>query len=319
MRTMIKDYGPVNDRSPHLIADLLEIRCFFERSPMARGDVESIVERDGGAGLKAELKIEEGDDTDSSAEKNDRVQQLSEDVFANLMYRAEAFDDWYPFTVKQDVLELASFTNRRRVYLLLLVCSRLKMFPKAVRGVFAADFELLSVEALKGLYPGWDVIHFGKGGKDRPRFGNKFKVAIAKLAKLLKDPPIQDRIDAISNQNVGDGGIDIVALNTFGDAAPGCTVFFAQCAAQQTGWPEKKFEAHPVEQSKHISFFHNPGNLLTIPLCYRGPDGKWVSDEAYGAILLDRLRLVKLIEGRRASGIADAVATIPPELMEQMT
>jgi hypothetical protein len=51
-------------------------------------------------------------------------------------------------------------------------------------------------------------------------------------------------------------------LNTFGDAAPGCTVYFAQCAAQQTGWPEKKFEAHPVEQSKHISFFHNPGNLL---------------------------------------------------------
>jgi hypothetical protein len=54
---------------------------------------------------------------------------------------------------------------------------------------------------------------------------------------------------------------------------------------------------HPIEQSKHISFFNNPGNLLTIPLCYRSPDGKWVGDDGYGAILLDRLRLVKLIEG----------------------
>jgi hypothetical protein len=316
---MIKDYGVINDKSPHIIADLLEIKCFFERSPMARGDVETIVDREGGEELKAELESEKGNDDDSSAEKNARVQRLSEDVFANLMYRAEAFDCWYPFVVKHDVLELLpAFTDRHRIYLLLLACSRLKMFPKATIGDFAAKFELLSVEALKGLYPGWEIIHFGKGGKDRHHFGNKYKIAIAALAKRLKDSPVQERIDEIPDHDVGDGGIDIVALNTFGDAAPGCTVYFAQCAAQQTGWPEKKFEAHAVEQSKHINFFHAPGNLLTIPLCYRGPDGKWVSSEGYGAVLLDRLRLVKLIEGRAPDGIAAALATIPPQLMAQM-
>lgn len=299
---MIADYGALNDKSPHILADLLEIKCLNESRPIARGDIETIVGLDGGHNLQRELRIEEkAVNTGSSAEQNARVQRLSEDVFSHLSYRARAFQKWYPFTVNADVIETsAALSDRQKIYALLLSCSRLKMFSQSARSVLASRFEALSVEALKGLCFGWDVIHFGMNGKDRPRFGTKLKVAIAKLASQLKDTALPIEIDAIPDNDHGDGGIDIVIANTLGDDAQGCPCYLVQCAARQDTWPEKKLEAHSLGNiGRWIHFFHNPGTFLAIPLCYRGPDGKWVDTIAFSTVLFDRLRLIKLLDARK--------------------
>jgi hypothetical protein len=94
-------------------------------------------------------------------------------------------------------------------------------------------------------------------------------------------------------------------------------VFFGQCAAQQHHWPEKRFEAHYATHERFMSFFHKPGVFLFIPVCYRGPDGNWVDTVAHATILVDRLRLVKLMGLALARGtttLADILATIPSRI-----
>jgi hypothetical protein len=190
------------------------------------------------------------------------------------------------------------------------------MFSCQNRSLFAAKFEVMCVEAVKGLSPSWSVLHFGKGGADRAPFGKKTKVALRALTKKLKDEPIERSIANLSEKDTGDAGIDIVVVQDFLDYAPGIPVYLGQCAAHQDGWPEKRFEAHSISISQYIRFFHPPDSLLLIPLAYRNPDGDWVEEGSYGTVLLDRLRIVQLIDAQKSEeAISRVVATIPAGLI----
>lgn len=124
------DYGVINDRSPHIVADLCEIIALFENTPISRGDIESFVTAKGGEGLFREL------DAANDAETNERIQALTEDAFQHLRYRQIAFGRWYPFVVEHDVIELkAEYDDYHRVYAALLSQSRLKMFDRPDRAV----------------------------------------------------------------------------------------------------------------------------------------------------------------------------------------
>ncbi|MER9191481.1 hypothetical protein [Mesorhizobium australicum] len=316
---MIKNYGLINDRSPHIIADLFEIIAFFENKEVSRGDIETYLQRDGGKGLEDAVEDDAGGGSATSAELNEQFQRLSEEVFSHLIYRQAAFGEWYPFAADRDVLTLAPvLSDKMKIYVSLLAYSRLKMFSNRNRSLFAANFEKLSVEAVKGLFAGWDVLHFGKGGGDRGLFGSKLKEAIRELAKRMKDTTDETHISALSEQDTGDAGIDIVAMHDFGDTAPGITAFFGQCAAQQLAWPEKRFESHPISLRKYMHAFHPPGTLLIIPVLYRNPDGNWVDTESYPTVLLDRLRIVQLLESRNSlDAISAALATVPAGLIPE--
>lgn len=294
------DYGIINDRSPHIIADLCEIISYLEDTPVSRSDVEEFITTKGGDGLLMTLAGEGG------AETNEKIQQLTEDAFQHLMYRRAAFGDWYPFAVEHDVLELrAALDDNHKIYATLLFASRLKMFGRSDISRLAAEFETLCTEAAKGLFPAWNVYHFGAGGSDRARFGNKLKDAFSSLAALIRDD-VNKRVEELSEQNVGDGGIDIVAVKEWNDPAESLPVYFAQCAAQQEKWPEKRFEAHPITHERYINFFNKPGAILFIPLCYRGPDGQWIDSEGHNCLLIDRLRIVELFQQRIEDGATTA-------------
>ncbi|RYE58578.1 MAG: hypothetical protein EOP20_05865 [Hyphomicrobiales bacterium] len=289
------DYGVINDRSPHIVADLCEIIALFENTTVARGDIESFVAAKGGEGLFQELNA--ANDT----ETNERIQTLTEDAFQHLRYRQTAFGRWYPFTVQHDVIELkAEYDDYHRVYAALLSQSRLKMFERSVIAKAAAEFEAICREALPGLFPTWTIYHFGAGGLHRPQFGNKLKTALTALAEKTRDKLILDHINELSEHDVGDAGIDLVALYEWNDTAAAVPTAFCQCAAQQEGWPEKRFEASPLSLERFFSFFHKPATILFIPVCYRAPTGQWVSSDAHQSILIDRLRLTELFDLRLA-------------------
>ena len=85
---MIESYGVINDRAPHLVADLCEIICYFgESGGLPRRYLRHFslkkVER-------ASL-LTYGLSNLDSAEVNERFQELSEEVFRHLTYRARAF------------------------------------------------------------------------------------------------------------------------------------------------------------------------------------------------------------------------------------
>lgn len=284
-------YGIINDKAPHIVADLCEIICYFEDSPVSRGDIEEFINVKGGEGLLKQLVTEGG------AETNERIQKFTEDAFKHLLYRQAAFGDWYPFRAEHDVLELCTpQTAKHKIYAALLADSRLKMFPQDQRAALAAEFEALCREAAAGLFPTWTIYHFGVGGADRATFGNKLKDALPALGAKIRDSVIQRRINELSDHNVGDGGIDLVAISEWSDPAEAVPVYFAQCAAQQENWPEKKFEAHPLTHEKYFNFFHKPGSIMFIPICYRGPDGLWIDSAGHQNILIDRLRIIQLFQ-----------------------
>lgn len=302
------DYGVINDRSPHIVADLCEIIALFENTPVSRGDIESFITTKGGEGLFQELNAA------NDAETNERIQALTEDAFQHLRYRQTAFGRWYPFSVEHDVIELkADYDDYHRVYVAFLSQSRLKMFERPYRARAAAEFEALCREALPGLFPAWNIYHFGAGGLHRPQFGNKLKDALRVLADKTKDKLILDHVNELSEQNVGDAGIDLVALYEWNDAAAAVPSVFCQCAAQQEGWPEKRFEANPLSLERFFSFFHKPATILFIPICYRVPTGGWIGSDAHQSILIDRLRLTELLDRRLDEGarvVADFVAVM---------
>ena len=295
---MIEDYGLINDRAPHLVADLCEIICYFENREVSRGDIETFLSENGGEGLLTDLQL---DNLDSAA-ANEKFQALSEEVFRHLTYRAKAFASYYPFLTEGDILvPLSAATQHHKIYAALLAFSRLKMFSRADRSGFAADFEVLCLEASLGFAGTWKVIHFGTGGSDRAALGHRLKDALIALAGNLRETPLAE-IEKLSDNNCGDAGIDIILYKEWNDPAPGIPSYFAQCAAQQDTWPTKKFEANALNLEKYLSFFHKPGTILFIPLCFRGVDGKWVDSSGHQTILVDRKRLLELIDARIAGG-----------------
>lgn len=302
------DYGIINDRSPHIIADLCELICLCEATSVSRGDIESYINTKGGAGLLTELSA--SDDTQT----NERIQALTEDAFQHLIYRQNAFKHWYPYVVSHDVIEVKdSYTDHHRIYASLLIQSRLKMLPRADRFRLASEFEALCREALPGLLPAWRIYHFGANGRDRHLFGHKLKDALRVLAGKLKDGIIEKRVNELSEHDVGDAGIDLVGMYEWQDDAESIATYFCQCAAQQTGWPEKRFEASPLSLERYFSFFHKPGTVLMIPVCYRIPSGQWLGSDGHQSILVDRLRLVELMDNLidgGAKGIEAFLATV---------
>lgn len=296
---MIDDYGLINDRAPHLVADLCEIISYFNEQEVSRGHVETFLSENSGDGLRADLRLQNLD----SAETNERFQELSEEVFRHLGYREKAFGIYYPFTVEGDILvPTCEITPRKKSYAALLAFSRLKMFAPAARTSFAADFEVFCREAALGFTGTWKVVHFGKGGCDRKTFGNKLKDALLKLAEVLRETPMAIEIGKIPDNDVGDAGLDLIIYKEWTDDAPAVPAYFAQCAAQQKTWPTKKFEANPLNLEKYFHFFHRPGTILFIPLCFRGVDGNWINSDGHQTILVDRQRLLNLIEARIVSG-----------------
>ena len=102
------------------------------------------------------------------------------------------------------MVPLPEATQHHKIYAALLAFSRLKMFSRADRRRFAAEFEVLCLEASLGFTGTWKVIHFGTGGRNRAEFGNKLKDALMKLSDVLRESPIDQEINAIPDNNLGD-------------------------------------------------------------------------------------------------------------------
>lgn len=303
---MSVSYGLINDRSPHIIADLAEIICWHERQDLSLSDIEQILTQYGGDGLWTEIRQNTSTD---SAEVNGRTQSLAEEIFRHFRYRQDLLKDWYPYKIDADIISLLpNATPKHSVYRALLSYSRLKMFDRTSIDRFAKDFETLCVHVAKQIAPGWDVFHLGKGGADRAKFGQRLKDVYRHLASITYDPPMPGDIEAIPDRNTGDGGLDIILMRQWQDQARGLPMYLAQCAAQATGWPEKIYESHSISHEYYINFHHKPGAILFIPVLYRDLSGQWIDNyHSSQVILIDRLRIIELLQKPLTSACDETV------------
>ena len=289
--------GEVPRTKPFQFADLAELTILVGlTSQVSKADLDGLINSG---------RIDSDPDPDGEIEsRTDSITVASvyvrnaEDCFKQFGYRSGALDEDYPFQLNDSLLSARpNITNSGYVYLFCLICSRLKSFSGEIgfsQHCAKVFTELSSVALGSSLKNAAEIYIFDAGSADRARFFHTdLRQALKKLAVKLNALPDDDLIDQQSSS--GDGGLDLVAINTLGDTAKGILAYFGQCAAQQDGWPKKT-----LETKRSAAFFrmgHPVSNLLYTPVMYRTAAGRWVNDlYSQDCIVVDRLRMMRALQ-----------------------
>jgi hypothetical protein len=287
--------GEVPRTKPFQFADLAELMILVGlNSQVSKADLEGVIST---GNQDSDPDPEPGDDNDA-IQQTSKYERNSEDCFRHLSYRTGALDEVYPFQLHDSLLTPKSHIDASGyIYLFLLTCSRLKSFsgktgfPQYCAKVFT---ELSAIALQASLKESAKIYIFDAGSDDRSNhFSTNLRDALRRLAVMLNAHADEDLISQQSTS--GDGGLDLVAINSLGDSAKGILAYFGQCAAQQDGWPRKTLEARRT--GSFFSMGHEANNLLYTPVMYRKATGKWVNDlYSHDCVIIDRLRMLRALK-----------------------
>lgn len=301
------EIGRVSRTRPHLLADTAEIALAFGGyCQISATDLASIMKMSPTSASEL-LSLDEPDLDDNNenddldgAELNAKEQGYIDEAIRQIQFRAVAFGSAYPFLLEGDILTLSKrLTLKRRIYLLLLACSRTRSFKEKGAVQRLADaFENISAEVLRRILPEkGEVFMFGPNSEDRrKKFSTNLLAAIPILAKR-----IGMRLKYGWEKNYtssGDGKIDLVGVYDFDNRARGLHVILAQCAAMEDekDWQKKRLEAKIESHMATYDYIVAPQAVLFVPGCYRQPDGEWVnSNNVSGVLTIDRLRIISIL------------------------
>jgi hypothetical protein len=296
--------GEVHRNAPHLFADLAELIALLnigDQRCSRKSDLLSLARSSSGSLEEADSDEAELDVLRCDAERRDKVAEQLEDVWSQLEYRMVAMRDYYPFKVQGDKLcFVGDFDVRRRIYRLLLACSRLRSFHNAggARQRWAKAFTCLSHLALQGLLPHHANIRIFDANSDdrRSHYGTNLRKALPKLGRELGAFNIDDA-ECAKCEAQGDGGIDLVGIVGFDDGAAGNYAIIGQCGARETEWPTKTLEATPMRFRSYFSLPVDWSPVMFTPICYRNANGEWLNNKtSSGVLLLDRIRILFLLD-----------------------
>lgn len=295
--------GDFSLRDPHICADLIELLVFIDykgNSTLHQNDFISVI-------FSNQISINDIDEIERDISlpdsiRNDRVEKKVEDVWMHLEFRQKRFGSAYPFFIKDDTISFkqGNMDLMTNIYLILLICSRLKSFMK-IKGFaqhFATIFTDLSKFAMQGMLPQHAKTYiFDANSEDRKfHFGTKLPRALRELGKNLQVSLINEFV-CDKQSNSGDAGIDIVGVIDFSDSACSNFALLGQCAARCDNWPAKIFEASPIRLRPYFNFYRDFPSVLFIPHCYRNTDGNWINEaKIAGAFVIDRIRMLYLLK-----------------------
>lgn len=309
--------GPTHRTSPHLLADLMELVLltkFNQTDYWAKASLADAISREEihpeeQDQIRKESSVDE-QEAEGMAAINDKQSVWVEDVWKQLEYRKATFGDSYPFEIDGNTIELSEhFAPPARIYSLLVACSRLRSFEGSIRVEWAKYFATVCADALRALVRDeMEVRIFDANSIDRHGYyGTDLREALIKLGLDLH-PHKVDEDECRRQSSSGDFGIDLVAHYPIRDNAAGTMVILGQCGAQETEWPSKKLEGHPVTLTTIYSLVAQPMHSLFIPLCFRDSTGRWGNNsKVAGCLLFDRSRILQLlIKANKVDGILAA-------------
>jgi hypothetical protein len=310
-------------RATHHWADYVELLSLVNVD--GRFSVDDLVER-----WKEQHDLESVDDSNGGEEDpvdapglepgapaaavDDRRYQRARDVFAHLAYRAQRFEESYPFDLPEygsELVRVDDLDQPQRLYVFLLLASSLRYVPKARRHSVTQPFELMAAEVMRLLMPPTSEVHvFGTAQPQDGRYSGTMWEKINTLASDLGETVILSE-DAFAATDTGDLGLDVVAWVPLGDGAPSLPVWFVQ-ATCEAEWKAKQHESGGNWHS-YITTRAPRGNVLVVPYCFRSTDGSWFDAKwPTAAVLVDRQRLCWLF---RNHGVASAA--MPEQLIEE--
>jgi len=293
--------------------DYIELRCLthidhrFSRDAFAEALKESkeitSEEPDGDSDAVTILADEERADPDGDLEavQDDRDETFSATCFKQLRWRSTTFGDHWPFVMDEHALEISlkpRLDTTHYLYLQLLLSSLLKYCPAKRRNTYTNSFEELSLTVFRMLMPqGAEVHAFGAAHSTRYT-GHLFK-RLQTLAKDIRAVLLLKQEDFPKN-DVGDGGLDLVAWHDLKDTRDHIPIALAQCGCTADGWPDKMLEASPIKLGKKLLTGHDWATYYFMPLDLtdeRDGEMRWQEwRDVNGAIVIDRLRLIRLTD-----------------------
>ena len=300
---------PPKDARGFLWTDYVELRCLTSQDGLyGEGQVVDLeTEADE---LMADEEVDTDDVSDDGSEgadvegdflkNNEAVARKWADISARLSARKISMDGYWPFDIHEGVLYRKFDINNSRhvLYVALLIASALRYCVKNRQSEVTASLEEIGFHLFRSLMPfGWQVRPFGAHQNIADGFEGTLGQKFASLAAEVYPRYVRPE-NEFAPGNTGDGGLDIVAWHTLGDAARGhIPVAFAQCGCSPGDWEHKQYEGSPVNMDQKIGLQHPASNFYIMPHDMRSLTGGWERGDHIGTvILLDRVRIIRLVE-----------------------
>lgn len=245
----------------------------------------------------------------NNGRSNDKKETIINDWFRNLSVRSTLFNELYPFAINEQEATISLKSNLKpyhKLYIYFLLAGNLSLFSSKLGNKITTDFEFICFDAQKKLFPvslgavvGYTHF-FGKNPEAEGIFTGSLSKKFLTLAQKIKSYKID--VSSIPSNNTADRGIDLISyLGFHEDEAFGVPIVVSQCACSYEEWRRKQFDHHP-DKYKRIGLFDvDYIRFMYIPFFYRSYEGQWFQPIDVCTVVIDRLRLMRILSADKKS------------------
>lgn len=235
--------------------------------------------------------------SDSHATHSDRIVQQVNSMFEQIEYRYNTVSNYYPFIYEDGCLYLQENLNEKHLqYICVLVCSNIKFLDKSSSTKMAMYFEEYCIHFFKYLVSNDAEVYLFGTSREGDKFTGNLRTRLGQLAECFGARTTRD-LDEDPQFDVpaGDEGIDLVAFNKL-DVASHIPIAIGQCTCSYSKWEDKQKDISREFWRYKISPLPPYTEYMFVPFFCRNATGKFEHPTTITTCLIDRLRLLKLLE-----------------------
>lgn len=289
--------APETNESRNMWTDYCELQCLISDGVKIDQDqLSSIV-----------LKSNDFSEYSTRREQNkkEKLTTILTEVYSRVKQRQLLLGDKYPFEIDSDdqlSLKEGKLSDIHRLYILLLCASNLG-YMKSINGL-TSDFEVVCLLFMRKLFPSMTFKLCGSSNTNTCLLAEdvindaKLKDKIVSLSKFISVTYDESVVNALSPNNLGDAGLDLVGIRPMGDERKSIPVIFGQCACSADQWADKQHSISDSQWKKYLRTWETSfQRYIFIPIWYMNTE-KQFEDELKIAecVVVDRLRLLKLAD-----------------------
>lgn len=266
--------------------DYIELQCLI--------NVDNLISKDD----IIMLFSEEGDSGQESHCKNyDKLCNYIEALFDQINYRSKAIPLFYPFEYNEGCLRIKKeFDKNIFQYIFLLMASNLVFLDKSSATFIAKEFEEYCEIVFQYLVSQDSNVYIFGTSRDDGIFKGNLRTRIEKLADCFGAETTKTfDMDKQFDVPGGDEGIDLVAFNKIDDATH-IPIVLAQCTCSYEKWEIKQEEINQQAWNQKIMPLAPFGKYMFVSFFCREATGKFENPATITTCLIDRLRILKIIE-----------------------
>lgn len=278
--------------------DYCELLCISsESNQIDQDEISSII-------IKSNDFQNENEKRQTNGSK-EKLTSILEDVYGHIILRSKMLPKGYPFTINSDgqlCLNIRFLTKLQTLYILLLLSSNLS-YIKNIHSL-TSDFEVVCLLYMKRLFPSMIFKIFGSSNintllsADNYISDTKLKERILKLSEFISVSCDKENLELLSDQDHGDGGLDIVGIRNMGDNRMSIPVMYGQCACSREDWAQKQSSISELQWGKFLRLWSTSiQKYIFIPYWYMNSDKQFENElKISSCVLVDRLRLMNLAD-----------------------